>query len=345
MPRRKNGELYYTKEQYQIARYEASALEYARQNGYTLVPAGNTAYCLKEHDSMIFTRNGAWFWNSRHLQGGAIEFITQYEHRSLIEAVLLLAGENIYSHDNTEKPKRSYTPSTEDRALKKAEFVLPEQMDNMKRLFGYLAGNRKLDAQILRELIKEKKIYLSKPHGNAVFVAYDKDGNPASAFQRGTNTFVGKAYKRDVSGSDKSHPFHMQAADPECRSVVVLESAIECISHATISKLSSGVWKDTHRIAIGGIANRGALNRFLSEHPNVNEIVFSFNNDYNGMLDGKPHNHGQAAAAEYMKEYAEKGYITSNQKPHLNDWNEVLLSGLEADKTHNQAENADYLEL
>ena len=60
----KNGKNYYTKEQYQYAKYQASALEYALSKGYKLIPKGQY-YTMPEHDSMVFAPNGMWYWNSR----------------------------------------------------------------------------------------------------------------------------------------------------------------------------------------------------------------------------------------------------------------------------------------
>ena len=90
MPISKNGKAYYTKEQYEIARYDSSALEYAQAQGYSLIRQGSY-YTMAEHDSMIFTPRGNWFWNSRHVSGGALEFMIYYEGKTLTEAVLTLA--------------------------------------------------------------------------------------------------------------------------------------------------------------------------------------------------------------------------------------------------------------
>lgn len=94
MPTSKNGTPYYTDAQYEIARYQSSALEYARATGYHLEQKGGW-WTMKEHDSFVFAPNGMWFWNSHDMKGGAIEFLTQIEHKSLVEAVLTLAGERV----------------------------------------------------------------------------------------------------------------------------------------------------------------------------------------------------------------------------------------------------------
>lgn len=83
MPVSKTGKTYCTQAQLLAAR-ECSALEYARQAGYELVKNSSTTYRLKEHDSMVFTSDGRWHWNSRDLHGRALEFIMYYENRSLL---------------------------------------------------------------------------------------------------------------------------------------------------------------------------------------------------------------------------------------------------------------------
>ena len=92
MPISKNGNTYYTKEQYFRAKHENNnALEYAQKQGYPLIKAGGY-YHLAEHDSMIFTPNGQWYWNSRGLQGGALDFMVAYEGKNFADAVCELAG-------------------------------------------------------------------------------------------------------------------------------------------------------------------------------------------------------------------------------------------------------------
>ena len=98
----KNGRLQFTDAQYTIARYETSALEYARTHNYDLVQMGRH-YRLKEHDSMIFAPDGRWLWNAQGIQGGALELLMHYECMSLPAAVLALAGEREHeqTHSNT----------------------------------------------------------------------------------------------------------------------------------------------------------------------------------------------------------------------------------------------------
>ena len=87
MPVSKSGKAYYTKEQYEKAKYNSNAYEYARAQGYDLVQQGSH-YTMREHDSMVFAPNGSWFWNSRGVHGSALEFQMYYEGKTIMDAVL-----------------------------------------------------------------------------------------------------------------------------------------------------------------------------------------------------------------------------------------------------------------
>lgn len=311
----------YTEEQYRIARYESSALDYALANGYKIVDKGKYK-SWAEHDSFVFAPNGLWFWNSRGLQGGAIEFLTQIEHKSYVEAVLTLAG------DRANESAANFVPMPPKQAHEeKKPFVLPEKAKDFKRLYGYLLKERKLDSALITYLIRERKLYLSEKHYNVVFVSYDQDGTPKAAYQRGTLTLTEKPFKMDVTGSDKSYPFHLPGLDST--SVSVYEGAIDVISHATLLKRSGEAYKDSHRIATGGINNKAALDRFLGWYPNITHLNLCFDND-------QP---GSDAAIKWSEEYTAKGFIVTISTPQNKDYNDDLkqmINQEEADRSNVQ---------
>lgn len=310
MPVSKSGKLYFTEEQLMEARC-MSALSYAQSQGYNLEHKGKY-HTMKEHDSMVFAENGMWYWNSRNLSGGAIEFMTQYEHRSFVEAVLILAGEReLYSG---QKYIEKTSPAPQLNEEEKKPFVLPEESGNYKRLFAYLCKTRNLDADILKDLTKEKKIYPSGPYANAVFVSYDKDGKPQGAFQRGTSTFTEKPFKMEVSGSDKSYAFHISGS-PAAKSVAVFEAAIDAISHASLAKMDGHNYKEIHRISIGGCTDFRAVSRFLEEHPEITEIIACLDNDQAG----------QNGIQKLGEIFADK-YCITVEIPQGKDWNEDLCN-------------------
>lgn len=119
MPISKNGKLYYTKEQYEQARYGSNALEYARSRGYPLEGRGRHFH-MAEHDSMVFTKDGRWYWNSRGVSGGALEFCIYYEQMSLPEAVLTLTeGQNFQQQASppAQTPVRQAVPQAVSQML------------------------------------------------------------------------------------------------------------------------------------------------------------------------------------------------------------------------------------
>lgn len=316
MPVSKEGKLYYTKEQL-IAAKQVSALDYARATGYELVREGN-AYTLKEHDSMVFTADGRWYWNSRQLSGRALDFIVHYEHRTVPEAVDLLVSK--YDSPPVATPVQKKNESTESKP-----FQLPPRAGNMKRLFAYLCGTRNIDREILEHLIKQKCLYeglyqytvegKQLEHHNAVFVGLDEAGVPRSAYKRGLTT--GAPYKRDVAGSQKEYAFCVPGR-PGVDTVFVFEASIDAMSHATLHKLQGKDWRAADRIALGGVGGV-PLFKYLEQHSNIRRIGLALDADLAGQAGCK-----NIAAILKEKEYtAERGYHVFRE-PEEKDWNDYL---------------------
>ena len=319
-PVTRSGKLHFTDEQYRAAR-SASALEYARRQGYSLVREGSR-YHLAEHDSMIFLPNGQWHWNSRDLHGGAIEFLTQYEGKSLPEAVLTLAGvEHDRAAPQQPQPAAPYAPAREDLENRKAEFVLPPRAGRMNRLFSYLCSTRGLDYELVRTLVKADRVYEGlkrMPDGaelhNAVFVGLDAQGVPRSAFQRGCAQ--GSSFKAEQPGSDKTWPFLIPGR-PDSRALYVFEAAIDAASHATVCKLAGVDWQAAHRAALGGNAPKEAVLNVLAQYPGIRTVVLCMDSD----------NAGRAIAEKLQQHLEAQGVslrFVRKEVPLGKDWNEYL---------------------
>lgn len=335
MPVSRKGKVYFTDAQYALAR-DASALEYAQANGYDLVREGGT-YHLREHDSMIFTRDGRWFWNSRQLAGRALEFIQHYEGRPLPEAVIRL------SEPQTAQKNITYLPPP---VAKKKPFKLPEKSDNFKRLFAYLCDTRGLNGQIVSRLVKEDRLYesaeqvLNRNTGNtwvahnAVFVGVDENGDARSAFLRGMNT-CGKPFKHDVEGSEVEFPFCLPGLTG-VNTVAVFEAAIDAISHATLAMLSGEDYRTMDRIALD-CTWAEPLIVYLRSHPAISEIRLCLDNDVAGT----------AGMEKIRMELIRHGYtqergfqVITSLPPAKKDWNEylVLLRKIQARQTTRKKE-------
>jgi hypothetical protein len=203
---------------------------------------------------------------------------------------------------------------------------LPAPYTNNNRVMAYLCKTRGLDPDIVRGLIKygkiyetvqswnkEKQRYEDTPYHNAVFVAYDKEGRPQNAFLRGTISLAGKPFKRDVDGSNKSYPFTLSGR-PSSDRVFCFESAIDAVSHACISKMNGEDWRDSYRLSLGGTSFLG-LDRFLTDNPQVSNIVVCLDNDATG----------NRRSEKLSDEYTGRCYTVERQTPVYKDFNEDLL--------------------
>lgn len=334
MPVSKYGVPYYTREQYEKAKYGSSALEYARAHGYELCQSGNY-YTLKGHDSMIFTPSGAWFWNSRGVSGTAIEFQMYYENKTLTEAVLTLCGENTIEAARPQaaapkpqaaRPQPQATASklqvTQTEARPSRAFSLPERAQDFKRLFGYLCKARGLEKSVVQDLIQASALYEAVGHTkdgreihNACFVSYDNNGKPCGAYLRGLTNY-GTPYKRELLGSDKSHGWRFWDSLGPVSGVAVFEAAIDAASYASLSRMG-GSRSDMDLLALGGLDDK-ALENYLAQHPDTQSVVLCLDND-------EP---GRAAAARIQVKLREQGYtaeIASNFPEGIKDWNDFLM--------------------
>lgn len=329
MPISKNGKPYYTKEQYEQAKYTGNALEYAQQQGYDLVRQG-AFFKMREHDSMVFTPAGRWFWNSRGVQGGALEFMIYYEGRTITDAVLTLTSDPEYTkarpqERDTERQQPARQPAPVIRPdAPKYTFRLPEKAQNMKQMFYYLCGERGLEKTVVQEMIRQNRLYQSaytRPDGktmcNATFVYQDPAGKPVGAYQRGMKDAPGyPPYKRDVPGSDKRYGWLLQGTD--ANRVAVFEAAIDAASDASLTAMRAPAdgWKvGIDRLSLEGL-NWQPLQNYLEAHPNVRRVEL--------MLDGDEA--GRRAAKEFAQKLTAQGYTVEDKLPPFGkDWNDCLL--------------------
>lgn len=318
MPVSKNGKVYYTKEQYEAVRYNSNALEYARSQGYDLVRQG-AYYTMKEHDSMVFTPQGTWFWNSRGVHGNALDFMIYYENKTLAEAVLTLAGEREQTRP-AERPQPA--PAAAPAEPVKADFRLPGRSSNLKALFHYLCVERGLDGEVVKEMVRQNRLYQSTyktPSGkflnNAVFVYKDPQGKAVGAHQRGVKDYEGQTpFKGDAAGSDKRYGWQLPGQGNVTR-VAVFEGAIDAASDASLIAMKGADWHNIDRLSLEGLSDQ-PLQNYLANHPNVRQVTL--------MLDGDKW--GRRAAGEFARSLREKGYQVEDQVPPFGkDWNEVLL--------------------
>ncbi len=261
----------FTQEQYKKAS-ETNILDYLISNGYNIKKVGANEYTLEEHNSMrINPLKNNFFWNSRNVGGSTIQFLQYYEGKSFVDAVKILSGEQA-STTITNRPK--YTPKIEE----KGKLILPEKNEDNKRAIAYLTKSRKLDFEIVNSLIKSGNIYESKDKHNVVFLGKDNKNNVKYAMQR--STLTESTYKGDCENSDKNFGFRINSQN-NCDKVCVFESAIDLITHATISKHLGKDWKDINRVSLGCLSFK-AMDNFLKDNNHIKEINLFLDNDEAG---------------------------------------------------------------
>lgn len=261
----------FTQEQYEKAS-QVELMDYLISNGYNIKKVGTNEYTLEEHDSMrINPLKNNFFWNSRNVGGSTIQFLQYYEGKSFVDAVKILSGEQV-STTITNRPQ--YTPKIEE----KGELILPEKNEDNKRAISYLTNTRKLDFEIVNSLIKSGNIYESKDKHNVVFLGKDSENNVKYAMQR--STLTESNYKGDCKNSDKDYGFRINSQS-SCDKVCVFESAIDLITHATISKHLGKNWKDINRVSLGCLSFK-SMDSFLKDNTNIKEINLFLDNDESG---------------------------------------------------------------
>lgn len=160
--------IHLSEEEKQRAYKNANALQYALSRGYNLVQKGQEFH-MKEHDSMVFTKDGHWFWNSKGLHGNAIDFIVHYEGKSYSEAVQILAGTvpGIPIQQQTQTNMTPFIPSV---------FVMPEKAENYRNMFAYLIKTRGIDYDIVKSLTENRQIMQIKFYAGLKICGYDAAG-------------------------------------------------------------------------------------------------------------------------------------------------------------------------
>lgn len=286
-------------------------LTIAESYGYEPENGGRKAIHLKHSGGLyLFPESNRfyhWTGDEGKNKGGTIDFVMREENLDFGEAVAKLIGERYTESIRTVK---QYVPKP------KEPIAMPELAENHNRAYWYLTKVRGIDPSIVSYFIDRKMILQEAQYGNTVFVSYDKDGTPKYLAKRASSS--NNTFRQDDGNSDKSFPFFYEGKSDL---VIVNEAPIDMMSHATLTMLHGGDWRQDHRISLGCTWD-GALERYLSWHPEIKRIVIGYDNDYLARnKDGILMNWGQLAADKHFKKYTGKGYACAIHTPHLKDFN------------------------
>lgn len=293
-------------------------LEVIKARGYTPQYKGSSRkgaiYNTKEADSlMIWADLNTYYRYSRKEGHTVIDFLVKNEGMTIKDACEWLR--KLIQAEKLPTPAQSWDVTKVVQNSRPREFKLPEKIKGRyNRVFAYLTRTRCISKTVVNKALAAHVLYESAATHNCVFVCYDKDGNAKGASQRGTGT-TGKPYKSSVTASDMSYPWKI--AEGKGEALYVFESPIDAMSYQTLYPASA----DKHMIAINGVSNVKAIERYLDEHKEIKNIAFCFDND----IDKHGKQAGQDAAKEYNNKFIEQGYNTCYLPPKEGkDWNEYL---------------------
>ncbi|MCL1859240.1 MAG: DUF3991 and toprim domain-containing protein [Oscillospiraceae bacterium] len=156
----------------------------------------------------------------------------------------------------------------------KEPLILPVANKNNDAVYAYLQG-RGIDKSVIKCCIENGSLYEAAKTHHCVFVGFD--GNKAKyACVRSTNGNI----KQDIKNSDKRYGFVLPPKNAESCNLIILESAVDVLSHASIYEMNGQKWNG-HRLSLGGISSL-ALTNFLERHTEINNIYLCLDNDKAG---------------------------------------------------------------
>ena len=255
--------IHFTDEQKQAAK-QTDLAALLQRRGEHIKKSGSEYEWVGHH----ITVRGNQFYDQYTQKGGtAIDFVREQYNFSYPEAVSLLLGVNIKTSPATvyEKPKRA--------------FSLPNQNDNMRRVYAYLIKQRGIDRDVVYHFANRGLIYEDAKYHNAVFVGFDKDGNPRHAHKKST-AINADSFRGNQTGSDAAFSFHHIRTND---TVYVFEAPIDMLSFITLNQMN---WQQYSYISLCSVADH-ALTQTLTDYTDLKNIVLCLDNDEAGQTATK----------------------------------------------------------
>lgn len=300
--------------------FDTNIIDFAVRHGFEIEKGDRHTVHVKHSGGLYLFRHGRGYYQfAGEKSGNIIQFAQEYlgarDYKSAVEMILDCRAYEQTEHCVTPAEKRP-----------RGELILPPRDKDCNRTFAYLTRTRGIDKEIVSVMIEQNKVYQALTHKNGyhfrncAFVGYDESGTPRYCALRAPCS--DKKFRQDVENSDKTYGFCMEGYSNR---VYEFEAPIDAMSHATLCKLHGIDWRKDHRVTEGGLSDK-SLSRYLKLHPEIQEIVFCYDNDVDGRdAKGQPHNHGQIQANLSAESFAKEGYRVFIQTPGTKDFNQDLL--------------------
>lgn len=271
--------------------------EFLRSHGEKLIASGREKRLTSDHS--VTVRGNEWYDHAAEKGGGPVSFVQTYYGLSYPEAMtLLLGGETGQVY-----------PATQEKAPEPPkEFVLPEQNEDMRRVYGYLMKHRHIDKNVISHFARAGTLYEDAKYHNCVFIGRDETGKACHAHKRSTNSY-GEAFRINVEGSDPRYTFHHIGSDG---SLYVFEAPIDLLSFISMYPKD---WQKHSYIACCGTSSQPVL-KMLERMPEQGTVYLCLDND----------EAGHKASRRMAEQLSERGIPSVRIAPRLKDWNDDLKS-------------------
>ena len=292
--------IHFTEEQKQAAR-ETDLAAFLQRRGEGLKRSGSE-YEWRDGAQKVTIRGNVWFHQYERVGGDAIDFVRRFYSLDYPGAVeLLLDGRSGFE-------KTTKHTAIQQKPTKK--FLLPKRNNTMHRIYAYLLQQRGIDREVLNAFVRERMIYESAEHHNAVFVGHDQNGAPRHAHKRGTNSQ--SSYKGNQDGSRPEFSFHWCG---QSNRLYFFEAPIDLLSFISLNKTN---WQDHSYAAACGVSDP-VLWQMMKDNPNLNQVCLCLDND----------EAGQAANQRIAAKLDAHGISNKVLIPTHKDWNEDILHSRE----------------
>ena len=288
--------IHFTDEQKQTAR-QTDLATFLRGRGEVLRRSGSE-YEWADGTQKVTIRGNVWFHQYERVGGDAIDFVQRFYEPDYPRAVeLLLDG-----HAGFERPTQH--AAIQQKSTK--DFLLPKRNNTMRRVYAYLLQQRGIDREVLNAFVRERMIYESAKHHNAVFVGYDRNGTARHAHKRGTNSQSN--YKGNQEGGLPEFSFHWHGSSDR---LYLFEAPIDMLSFISMCKEN---WQDHSYAAACGVSDH-VLRQMLRDNPRIRHVCLCLDHD----------EAGQSAAQRISEKLNVHGISNEILIPVHKDWNEDLL--------------------
>jgi hypothetical protein len=246
---------------------------YLLQRGEKLIQTGSR-YHHAEHDSLVITNN-AFFWNSKGTGGNAVDFLMEYYGMTFNDAVRELTG--------YEKKEVLPPPSFPSQSF---NFTAINLCSDMKRTVAYLTITRKIAADLIQKLIKDKYIFQENGTNNIIFAMYNENRQIVGAELCGT--LSERKFKGIKENSTFGYGFNVGVPDANGRGysyALFFESAIDLLSFIEISRLNNKPLTACLLVSLGGLKEniiKHTLNAFKCPSRSL-QCVICVDNDIAGV--------------------------------------------------------------